>query len=181
MALTHPQLAAAFNAKLADETLHVDAVTIGRYLKRQPTPLTPPAEGEPIEAWAVRAQRWRAENLKRPGPKPRAARGSELDRAELRKKRAEAALKELELAERREEVHSVPECEELQVRRFQEMSRAFAGFANALAPRLHMQSIEAIAVILDDEIRRRIEIVAPRQGAPGADVLAGAAGRDPAT
>jgi hypothetical protein len=164
MALTHAQLAAAFNTTLADADLHVDAVTIGRWLKRQPTPLAPPADGEELPAWAARAQRWRRDNLKRPGPKPRAARGSELDRAELRKKKAEAALKELELASRRGELVPRKEYEAAEVLRYQAMTNAFAGMGDALARRVHLQPPDAIKVIVDDEVRRRLEIAAPPEG-----------------
>ena len=171
MALTNAQLAAGLNATLTDAAQHVDAETVRRWRARG---LTTPAEGEEMPAWAARALRWRAENVKRSGPKPRTTRASEMDRAELRKKRAEARLKELELAEREGKLHSVPECHDLQVGRYQELAAAFAGYGRALKHRVHLLPPDEVEQILDDEVRRRLEIVAPR--APqGAAVDAGTA------
>lgn len=165
MAVTQAQLAAAVNATLADPSLHIDAVTIGRYLNRKLNPLSPPADGEDLAKWAAKAQRWRHENLKRPGPKPRIARGrvGELERAELRKKKAEATLREIDVEERKGKLHSVPECEALQVQRYQAVAHAFAGFARSVARRVSLLPADEAELVLDDEVRRRLEIIAPRE------------------
>jgi phage terminase Nu1 subunit (DNA packaging protein) len=150
--------------------LDLDVRTLQRYLERG---MPEPTEGETLDAWKARAEKWRTANRHAPGPKPR-SKTSALDKAELRKKQAEAKLRELDLAERQGKLHSVPECHDLQVGRYQELAAAFAGFARAMKHRVHLVPPDEVEQILDDEVRRRLEIVAPR--APqGAAVDAGTA------
>lgn len=148
------------------------------YLKRG---LTVPADGESIEVWVVRARAWCAANRGKTGPKPGSVAGGDggqLAHAELRLKRARAERAELELRQMRGEVHSRKECEAIAVRRYQEMSNAFGGLGDALARRLYQQTPDAIKVIVDDEVRRRLAIVAA--GGAEKPLDAGAAGGDPA-
>ena len=169
MKFTTAQLAAA---------IELDVESVRRYLKRKPNPLTGPEKGEKLEAWAERAKQWRADNLKRPGPKPRTARGTELDEAELRKKVAEASLKELELAERQGALHSVPECEALAVLRYERMSAAFGTLGDVLARRCARQPPDVIKGIVDEEVGRRLEIVAAGSNVVDESVHAAAAAGD---
>lgn len=165
------------NEQLA-EALGLNVRTIERDRLRG---LPLPADGEDLAAWATRAKAWRKSTRKRPGPRPTATAGDSDIIAMTRYRVAKAELAELQLAERRAQLHSKEECESVQVRRYQEMCNAFASIGDALARRLYQQSPDAIKVIVEEEVWRRLEIVAAGKVASDGPVDASAAPGHPAT
>lgn len=130
--------------------------TIERYRLRG---LTPKAPGETAEAWIERAKAWRRANRKKPGPQG-AKTGDQKD-ADLRYRLAKAEIAELDLAERRGDLHSKKECEGQSVRRFADLRAAFSLLPQRLARRAYQApSPETIQEIAEAEVRRCLELLA---------------------
>lgn len=134
--------------------LGVATRTLQRYLVRG---LTVPQPGETSEQWVARAKAWRAANRGRPGPP--ASGGETKAEWDVRWRRARALTVELELQLRRGEVHGQAECEREQVARCQEIAAAFGNLGDVCARRLYQASPETIKLVIDEEVRRRLEIL----------------------
>lgn len=132
--------------------------TFERYRKRGMPQL---ADGQAVDEWVEVAQQWRDANRKKPGPRAvrvssDAAGGDALERQrELRNK-----LLELQLAERKGELHSTKECEALAVRRLGELRNAFAMLPDQLARALYQAPTpDAIKVRVEEHLRRIFEVL----------------------
>lgn len=132
--------------------------TFERYRKRGMPQL---ADGQAVDEWVEVAQQWRDANRKKPGPRAvrvssDAAGGDALERQrELRNK-----LLELQLAERKGELHSTKECEAMAVRRLGELRNAFAMLPDQLARALYQAPTpDAIKVRVEEHLRRIFEVL----------------------
>ena len=132
--------------------------TFERYRKRGMPQL---ADGQAVDEWVEVAQQWRDANRKKPGPRAvrvssDAAGGDALERQrELRNK-----LLELQLADRKGELHSTKECVAMAVRRLGELRNAFAMLPDQLA-RAHYQAPtpDGIKVRVEEHLRRIFEVL----------------------
>ena len=135
--------------------------TFERYRKRGMPQL---ADGQAVDEWVEVAQQWRDANRKKPGPRAvrvssDAAGGDALERQrELRNK-----LLELQLAERKGELHSTKECEAMAVRRLGELRNAFAMLPDQLARALYQAPTPDAIKLRDEEHLRRIFEVLSRE------------------
>ncbi len=144
------------NEQLA-EALRVNVRTIERD-RRRGMPL--PVDGEAIAAWVERARAWKRENRRKPGPRAKAAPGDAETAAMARYRIAKAELAELQLAERRGELHSQRECEAARVQRFGEVTVAMLGLGQAVARKCAHQSADVVLLVVDEEVRRRLQVLA---------------------
>lgn len=143
------------NTELASE-LGVGVRTLERYFERG---LARPKDGEAIADWGKRSRRWRRLNRKPPGPRAKRAEAGELGGDALeRQRRLRAELLEIQLAERRGEIHSTKECEAQAIRRLQELRNALGMLPDQLARALYQApSPDAIKVRVEEAIRRVLE------------------------
>jgi phage terminase Nu1 subunit (DNA packaging protein) len=145
------------NESLA-QALGINVRTIERDRKRG---LPMPAAGEDIAAWVVRAKAWRKSTRLKPGPRARLAPGDAETSAMVRYREAKAQLAELDLAERRNVLHSRHDCEQLAVRRLQDLQSAFAMLPDRMARRLYQApSPEWIKQQLTEALRHCFEVLA---------------------
>lgn len=144
------------NEQLA-EALRVNVRTIERDLRRG---LPRPADGEDLPAWVERARAWKRENRRKPGPRPKAAPADAEVAAMARYRVAKAELAELQLAERRGELHSQKECEAARVQRFGEVAAAMLGIGQAIARKCANQTAEVVLMVVNEEVRRRLQVLA---------------------
>lgn len=136
--------------------LGVNVRTLLRYCARG---LTTPVGDESVEAWVARANEWRRSNRGRAGRKAEPRSDGEQS-ANLRYREAKAELAELDLAERRGELHSRVECERTFVSRCAELRAAFSLLPQALARKLYQApSPDAIALVVEQELRRIFEVL----------------------
>lgn len=144
------------NEQLA-QALGVNVRTLERDRKRG---LPLPADGEDAAAWAVRAKAWRKATRLKPGPRARLVPGDAETSAMVRFREAKAQLAELDLAERRGALHSRHDCEQLAVRRLQDLQSAFAQLPDRMARRLYQApSPEWIKQQLTDALRHAFEVL----------------------
>lgn len=142
------------NEELAS-ALGVSVRTIPRMRKRG---LPAPAEGEDLQEWAKRAATWRRENRKPPG-RP-ADKSIEEQDADARFRLARAIKIELEVEEKKGNLHSKRECEAAHARRCHELTISFLGLGQAVARRCYQRTPDVIEQIIDDEVRRRLQVLA---------------------
>lgn len=143
---TNDELAAA---------LGVSARTIPRMRKRG---MPAPAEGEDLQEWAKRASVWRTENRKPPG-RPVDKSIEEQD-ADARWRLARAIKIELEVEEKKGNLHSKAQCEAAHARRCHELTISFLGLGQAVARRCYQRTPDVIQQIIDDEVRHRLQVLA---------------------
>lgn len=154
------------NEQLA-EALGLNVRTIERDRLRG---LPLPADGEDLAAWATRTRAWRKATRKAPGPRPRVPSGAPEALAMTRFRTAKAELAELELAERRRQLHSQQQCEELHVRRLQDLMAAFQLLPDRMARRLYQApSPDFIKLQLTQELRRCFEVLSNGDVSRGLD------------
>lgn len=145
------------NEQLA-KALGINVRTIERDRKRG---LPLPADGEDLSAWAVRAKAWRKSTRLKPGPRARLAPGDAETAAMVRYREAKAELAELDLAQRRGELHSRHTCEALALRRLQDLQSAFAMLPDRMARRLYQApSPDWIKEQLTEALRACFEVLA---------------------
>ncbi len=143
---TNEELAAA---------LGVSVRTIPRMRKRG---LPAPTEGEDLQEWAKRAEAWRKESRKPPG-RPVDKSVEEQD-AETRFRLARAIKIELEVEQIRGNLHSKSECEAAHAARCHELTISLLGLGQAVARRCYQRTPDVIQEIIDDEVRRRLQVIA---------------------
>lgn len=138
--------------------LGVNTRTLERYRKRG---MPWPAAGQPLEEWAKIATAWRTANRRKPGPRARRPDADGLGGDALeQQRRLRNELLELQLKEKRGELHSTKECEALAVRRLQELRNAFAMLPDQLARALYQApSPDAIKARVEEELRRIFEVL----------------------
>lgn len=142
------------NEELAT-ALGVSSRTIPR-LRKRGMPL--PAEGEDLQEWAKRAETWRRENRKPPG-RPVDKSVEEQD-ADTRFRLARAIKIELEVEEKKGNLHSKKECEAAHTRRCHEVTISMLGLGQAVARRCYQRTPDVIQEIIDEEVRRRLQVLA---------------------
>lgn len=119
-----------------------------------------PTDGEDQAAWVTRAREWKRANRKKPGPRTvRAAAGDSEAAAVTRYRLAKAALAELQLAERRGELHSQTACAAERVQRFSEVGIAMLGLGPAVARKCANQSADVVLLVINEEVRRRLQVL----------------------
>jgi hypothetical protein len=133
-----------------------------RHLKRlRKAGLPEPKRRESLAKWKSRADAWREANRKRPGPRAKrpAAAGGDVDGLE-RGRLLRAELLELQVAERRGELHSTKDCEAAAVKRLAELRNAFVRLPDQLARALYQAaSPDAIKRRVEEELRRIFEVL----------------------
>jgi phage terminase Nu1 subunit (DNA packaging protein) len=144
------------NEQLAD-ALGVNVRTIERD-RRRGLPL--PGADEALADWVTRAKAWRQANRRKPGPRPAADGSAAADVAMTRFRIAKAELAELQLAERRGELHSQKACEAERVARFGEVAMAMLGLGQAVARKCAHQTAEVVLMVVNEEVRRRLQVLA---------------------
>ena len=145
--MTNEELAAA---------LGVSERTIPRMRKRG---LPIPMEGEDLKAWAIRAEHWRKTNRRPPGrPRDKEPTPDEAE-SDARWRLARAVKLELEVAEKKRELHSKKQCEAEHTRRVQEMTIGMMGVGQAVARRVYNRTPDIVQAIIDEEVRRRLQVL----------------------
>lgn len=139
------------NTDLAN-ALGVGVRTLERYLERG---LTRPSEGEVLDGWVTRAKRWRRTNKKPPGPQAKRKKLDALEQQRLIKNK----LLEMQLAEKRGELHSSKECEASDARRWAMVMDAIKMAGTRLARRCGNQNPtpETLQIVYDEEVALSIE------------------------
>lgn len=148
--------------------LDVSTRTINRDLTRG---LPRPMRTETLEDWAKRAREWKTQH-RRPAGRPREKEKPATEaEADVRYRMAKAELMEIKLAEAKGELHSQRECEDVTIRRLQEVRTACAQLPDKLARRLYQApSPDAIKLVVEEELRRCFEALADgRHGADAGD------------
>jgi len=145
------------NAELA-KALGVAVRTIERY-RSEGMPL--PAASESLADWRKRANAWRRDRRRLPGPRKRnvdGAPGREGGYLE-EKRKLECAKIELELAELRGELHSSKECEAADAKRWAMVLDAIKVAGNRLARRCGNQdpSPEILQQAFEEEVSAMLE------------------------
>lgn len=143
------------NEKLA-KALGVVARTIERY-RSQGMPL--PNDGESLSEWRKRAQNWRRENRRLPGPRKRATTSGGEAKGLDRIRELKARILEIELAELEGRVHSQEDCERDDAKRWGQVMDAIRMAGARVARRCGNQnpSPEQVQEIYDEEVRVAIE------------------------
>ena len=145
------------NDELAQK-LGVAVRTFERYKKRG---MPAPADGQAVDEWVAAAQQWRTANRQKPGPRAkRSAEGVEGGDALERQRELRNKLLELQLSEKRGELHSTKVCESLAVRRLQELRNALGMLPDQLARALYQAPTpDAIKVRVEESLRRVLEVL----------------------
>lgn len=120
--------------------------------------LPEPTDGEDLKEWAARANAWRRASRK-PRGRPVEKTPEEQD-ADTRFRLARAIKIELEVAQLKSALHSREECEAEQARRCQELAISLLGLGQSVARRCYQRTPDAIHQIIDDEVRRRLQVLA---------------------
>ena len=159
------------NRQQLAKALDIDVRTLRR-LERLGMPM--PADGETLNSWSARATQWRADARKTPGPKKSPERQKRED--------LEAAILEEKLEKlRREnkvqagEMHSRKQCEMDEERNYQQVAQALLSVGAQVARKCYQKPPDEIQVIVDDAIRRCLEIISrSKRPPPGASPRADA-------
>jgi phage terminase Nu1 subunit (DNA packaging protein) len=120
--------------------------------------LPEPTDGEDLKEWATRAHAWRKASRK-PRGRPVEKTPEEQD-AETRFRLARAIKIEIEVEQLKRTLHSREECEAEQARRCHEVAISLIGVGQSVARRCYQRTPDVIQQIIDDEVRRRLQVLA---------------------
>lgn len=129
--------------------------TVHRWLNEG---LPEPTDGEDLQEWATRAKAWRKASRK-PRGRPVEKTPEEQD-AETRFRLARAIKIEIEVEQLKRTLHSREECEAEQARRCHEVAISLIGVGQSVARRCYQRTPDVIQQIIDDEVRRRLQVLA---------------------